>query len=171
MTINIPSHLTNITIIDQMYKMMVEYNKNYGIKMEDVVDYNKLEEKSYDYINDMINIIFPDNDSATNNYISNLFYQCKGTLKVFDLIEEHLGLEYAEPPEYDIDSLTIKFESVSGTDLLSFNPALINFLNTLLYFNDLSIVVNIFKLNISSDMSNKSSNTCVYYKKNYFEFK
>lgn len=171
MTINIPKHLTNIKLISQMHSMMIEYINSYGSLSTNSMNNYLLEDKSYDYINDLISMIFPDNDKYVNLYISNMFYRCKGTIKVFELIEKYLGLKYKSDPVYNIDSLRIEFEYVNGSDLLSFNPSLTNFLNTLLYFNDLSIIVNIFKLNVSSSLSNKSSNICVYYKKSYFEFK
>ena len=74
MTINIPKHLTNIKLISQMHSMMIEYINSYGSLSTNSMNNYLLEDKSYDYINDLISMIFPDNDKYVNLYISNMFY-------------------------------------------------------------------------------------------------
>lgn len=145
--------------------------ENYSTDPVDLATESSLEEKSFDYIYDFIKIIYPDNDEPTNRYIASMLYRSKGTTKVFEVIEKYLGLVYKEDPEYTINELNLSFEYVTGSNILNFKPALINTLNTLLYFNDLKILINIFKLQISSGMSNRSANNCVFYKESYFEFK
>lgn len=169
MTIRFPSHLTNIELVNQMYKMMYEFLSNHAIDIN--TDLTVLDQKAYDYIYDLIKIIFPDNDDPTNRYLANIFYECKGTTKVFELIEKHLGLVFKSKPEYNINNLKLDFESVSGSNINNFTPALTNFINALLYFHELEILINIFKLNISSNMSNRSANMVACYKESYFEFK
>lgn len=168
MRITIPTHLRNLDIVDQMYKMMVEYTKEYG---DISSDSNSLENRAYDFIYEFLNIVLPDNDEPTNRYLASLFYKSKGTLSILDYLEKYLGLIYKEKPIYNIDRLELNFESVSGSNLLNFTPALINFLNALLYFDELNILIDKFKLQISSSLSNKSSNMCIFYKESNFEFK
>lgn len=172
MIIYIPQHLQDIKVVKQMRNMISEYltNEEYGA-LHGIEDMNIIVEKSFDYIYDLLNVVLPDNDEPTNRYLAMLFYELKGTPKLLTYLEKYLGLIYREDPVYDINSLTLNFEEVSGNDLNSFKPALTNFLNALLYFNELHIAINIFKLMITSGMSNKSSNACVLYKENYFEFK
>jgi hypothetical protein len=169
MRITIPNHLRNIEVINQMYSMLSSYAKDYGNDVNS--NFDILDNRAYDYIYEFLKIVLPENDEPTNRYLANLFYKCKGTTKVFDYLEDYMGLVYEDKPEYNIDRLVIKFESVTGTNLLNFVPALTNFLNALLYFNDLKIAIDKFKLCITSNISNRSSNMCVYYKDNYFEFK
>lgn len=171
MTVVIPSHLRNVEVINQMYILMTAYMNYYATDPVDLASESSLEEKAFDYIYDFIKIIYPDNDEPTNRYIASMLYRCKGTTKVFEVIEKYLGLVYKEDPEYNIDKLSLSFDYVGGSNLLNFKPALINTLNTLLYFNELKVLINIFKLQISSSMSNKSTNMCVFYKDSYFEFK
>lgn len=169
MTIRFPSHLTNIELVNQMYKMMSEFLANHALNIE--TDLEVLDQKAYDYVYDLIKVIFPDNDDPTNRYLANMFYECKGTTKIFELIEKYLGLVYKDDPFYNIDKLRLNFHSVSGSNINNFKPALTNFINALMYFHDLEIILNIFNLNITSDMSNRSSNMCICYKESYFEFK
>lgn len=169
MIIAIPSHLKNLKLINQMTKMMEEYSKNfYKDPIESTDDY--LDDKAFDYILDLIKVLFPDYDQVTINYLSHLFYECKGTKKIFELIEKHLGLKYLEDPKYDIDTLNFSFSEVHGSNLSVFLPAFTNFVNALLYFDELKIAIDVFKLYITSNVSNESTNNCVCYKECYFEF-
>lgn len=170
MILAIPSHLTNLKIIDQMQKMLVDYySDNNGLPDDGMNSY--FEDKAYDYIKELFSIIFVEQDEAISNYLVNLFYECKGTTKIFDLMEKYLDVEYLTQPKYDIDTLVINFKVVKGTDITRFKPALENFLNSLLYFDEIKIAIDVFKLYVTSNIFNKSANNCIYYKESYFEFK
>lgn len=169
MKINVPKHLIDIKIVNQMYKMMTAYSKMNNTS--DIInsDITSLEEKAFDYIYELLRLIYPANDDPTNRYLAFRFYECKGTREILSMLERYLGLVYKEEPKYNINVLELNFESVKGTNIQNFNPALINFLNALLYFNSLFIVIDIFKLYIDGEMSNKSANAFIYYKESHFE--
>jgi hypothetical protein len=91
------------------------------------------------------------------NYISALFYSVKGTPKVFDFIRSYLNLDF----DYVYDGLKLSFhiQRVDTTDEKRYTDCLKSFLQTLLYFNEEKLDIQISYINlkveeeIDSDLS------------------
>lgn len=168
MIIYIPTHLTELKIIDQLSKMLRSYSENYyeEIDLNDYLLYDKL----YDYVKEFVSMMNSNADDTTINYITNLFYLSKGTYSIFELMEKHLNIKFSSDPLYTIDSLVLDIESIDTINMVKFRSALENFIKSLLYLKGLSIIISIVNFYITSTIVNNSSFEVFKYKEYSFKF-
>lgn len=131
MKLVIPSHLTEINVVLQMYMLMNKYSESGYEEYVDSNDYLQ-RDRNFDYIRNFIERT-GNRDSFTNEYLINLFYKLKGNYKVFSEMEKHLGLKFKEI-HYDINHLDYSLESAATNDNSDYFSMLKNFLRSLLYF-------------------------------------
>lgn len=80
---------------------------------------------------------------AILSYIVRLFYSVRGTKRVFDYISRYLGIRFAGDPIYTSKSISFSIDNnTSSYDVSLFNTYLIEFLDTLLYYENLGYKVD-----------------------------
>ena len=131
MKLVIPSHLTEINVVLQMYMLMNKYTESGYEEYVDSNDYLQ-RDRNFDYIRSFIERT-GNRDSFTNEYLINLFYKLKGNYKVFSEMEKHLGLKFKKI-HYDINHLDYSLESATTNNNSDYFGMLKNFLRSLLYF-------------------------------------
>ena len=81
---------------------------------------------------------------AILEYVTRLFYSVRGTRRVFDYISRYLGIRFIGNPIYTVK--TISFSIANQTewyDVSLFNSYLLEFLDTLLYYESISYKVDL----------------------------
>ena len=87
------------------------------------------------------------------NYVTRLFYSVRGTRRIFDYMERYLGIEFEGTPVYTIRSINFSIsKKQEWYDVSLFNSYLLDFLNYLLYFENLGYRVDL-GLDINEDVS------------------
>ena len=178
MKIYIPKHIRNIEVVEKMCELIEAYsNSSYSDNTLD--SFNNY----YYYLNTDPVVKFlhfcilrseweenqdPDNsqnyDSAIS-YIARLFYSVKGTYQVFDYMEKYLGLHITDIVyTVKILSFTIPEITLSDVDEKVWYDSLLDFLNTLLYFDTLRIKIELINLHISNTLRNYIGANSVTYK-------
>lgn len=167
MTIVIPNRLTDLEIIKQLSDLLNEYN-NYKKENRSKNKYSSLDkyldDKSYDYIREFISITDDSIDEISMNYLINCFYKAKGTLEIFNMMTKYLNVIFRTPPVYTVDKLELDIESLDTVDMTRYKTAMYNFLMTLLYYKDLSVIIHLLNLYISENLYTKSSISRELYK-------
>lgn len=179
MELHIPSHLTNLEVVRQLKELLQEYNlQNNDSYLSSSMD-GYLDSQVYDYVRKFIERTAVGNisDEATISYLVNLFYDAKGTYKIFYLMEKHLGMKFKVNqigetlyPKYTIDELVVEFQEASGIALNEYLKMLKNFLYALLYFYDLSITIDLFNLYIVNQLKSRSKLDLIKYKEFIFNY-
>lgn len=176
MELHLPSHLDNIEVVRQLKELLRQYNlTNTDSYLLSSMD-GYLDSQIYDYIKEFITKIYSDSlDEPTLQYLINLFYDAKGTYKIFSLMETHLNMKFItdssgnpQYPKYTIDELVVEFQEASGVALDEYYIMLKNFLYSLLYYHELSLTIELFNLYISSKLRSRSNLNLIKYKQ--FEF-
>ncbi len=157
MKIYVPNHLRNrIKVVDDLCRLIQQYNLENSIKEEDSY-YYYYKQLNYDPVKKFIGICISQQKSeeiTTNivNYLTGLFYSVKGSIKVFDFIVTHLGLNPTTKPEYNpsLGSLSITLKEVPSTiDEEFFRKTFEDFLKSLLYVNIININIDSYEININ----------------------
>lgn len=85
-------------------------------------------------------------------YVTRLFYSVRGTRKVFDYMERYLGIKFIGKPVYNIKTISFSIaEKQDWYDVSLFNSYLLDFLNCLLYYENLNYKVDL-GLTITDDL-------------------
>lgn len=163
MKIYIKPYLRRIPIIDQLYRIVNEYGKIWGndTGVDNFKDYNKA--LNNDPVVDFLDYLFPKGEEFIERfgkeqdresiirYVSNLFYETKGTYKVLDYITEYdifqttknNGQDTTTEISYTTQSIDIHIKSLSSRfSREAFCTGLENFLCSLLYFQILNITID-----------------------------
>jgi hypothetical protein len=167
MFVYIPRHLEKIEIVSQMTQLLSGYVSTYG---------DPEASKSFDYyyyyytVDPVKNFIrmclYPSGTDSEDTgvlwYLIRLFYSVKGTPKVLDLMESELGLEFVPDPSgrkytYDNNKITYELKNVSTFNLDSFMEAQEKFLGALLYYHDLTAVIDNARLYVSDTLESDIS--------------
>lgn len=158
MKVYIPNHLKNLTIIDQLSKLIQGYSEYYE------ETYNSFDDYYYSLRNDpvkkFISICIPSLDNKDQsyedvvNYISRLFYSVKGTIKVFEYMKNYLGLVFEGDLVYTTKYIKFKLGELTLSDENLFYESLESFLNSLLYFQKLEILSDSINLVLKGEINN-----------------
>lgn len=160
MKLYIPSHLRKIEIIDQMAKMIQEYSTNYYESTTDSFDdyYYSLRT---DPVKKFLNLCIPEDsiDESQDyedviNYLSRLFYSVKGTVKVFDYMRSFLNLGFEGDIVYTTRYIEFNLTNITLSDENLFYESMRDFLNALLYFQELRVNIGTINLILTGNIDN-----------------
>jgi len=160
MKIHVPIHLRKIEVIDQMCKMIEEYGENFYIDTTDSFE-NYYYYLKLDPVKRFLNLCISRSDLYSGqdyevviNYLSRLFYSVKGTIKVFEYMRRYLGLNFEGDIIYTTKYIEFKLSDISLTDEKMFYQYLKEFLDALLYFQELRIIIDAVNLVLSGNINN-----------------
>lgn len=165
MKIYIPKHLRNIEIIDQLYRMIEDYEEQYSSvvstqqgSFDDYYIYS-----GSDPVKNFLRLCIPKSSLPDNqdyeeviNYLSKLFYSVKGTIQVFNYMIQYLPLDFDGEIIYDSGEITVNFENLSVENESLFYELLKKFLDALIYYTRLN--TNICSGSIDLTIQNKFQN-------------
>ena len=161
MRIHIPSHLEKFEIISQLKKILIEYSKG-GLTTDGSDSFESyFYERSLDPVRKFLMLcISKDRIGEADyetliNYYTSKFFSLRGTLKIFDLLEETkkiLGISIINY-SYSVISLTIDFGEVETFDMNLFNTSASEFFKALLYYQDYIATIKTLKLNLVSGIN------------------
>ena len=169
MRIVIPSNLTELEIIKQLSDMVREYSK-LNMSYQDTSLEKYLSDKAYDYVKEFISMTDDSLDDNTINYLISCFYKSKGTLEIFNMMKKYLNVKFKSEPIYTIDNLYLDIEEVDTIDMTRYLSSMKNFLMSLLYYKDLSVLVDKIKLYIKDKILISSSSYVELYKEFSFNY-
>lgn len=171
MRIHIPSHLEKFEIISQLKKILIEYSKG-GLTTDGSDSFESyFYERSLDPVRKFLMLCISEDrigeaDYETLiNYYTSKFFSLRGTLKIFDLLEEIkkiLGISIINY-SYSVISLTVDFEEVETFDMNLFNTSASEFFKALLYYQDYIDTIKTLKLNLVSEINITLSGGLVSY--------
>lgn len=177
MKIYVPPHLRDIKIVDQMCKMIEEYNStdesgNYVYfkpESDPFSDYqNSL---SSDLVKRFVDLCissnFPDTPNLKDvvNYVTRIFYSTRGTLRIFDYMTDYLGLEFKNDFTYTVKVLRFSLLPSPVTSSLLFDQYLRDFLGKLLYYQNIDIDLGKVTITLISNLENKAAPSLTSYKR------
>ena len=146
MKIYIPEHLRNVEIIDQLYRMIELYEKEYSSK--NIIQSSFDDYYTYfgsDPVKNFLRLCISKSDLQEDqdyneviNYLSKLFYSVKGTIQVFNYMLQYLPLEFDGEIIYDSKEITINFKKLSVENENLFYNLLRKFLDALIYYTKLN---------------------------------
>lgn len=175
MNIYIPKHIKKIGVVDKMCKLIEGYaNSQYVVNIEDSFNNYNYYLKTDPVIKflhicisrDTWNNNHPSEDyDSVISYISRLFYSTKGTCKVFDYIQKYLELDIYDI-QYTVKKLSFTIREVNLVDIDEkvFYDSLIDFLEALLYFGEVTIRIENIKLWLSNTLQNYIGEKTITYK-------
>lgn len=174
MVIYIPNHLKeSIPLLKDMTKMIEKYNKDYRTKSVGSFDlyYNHQNLSSIrKFIEICLNnsdVKFPEGIDQENiiNYLSALFYNVKGTRRVFDYMRDYLGISIKkEEITYTVSSLVLNIDEISTTNIFTYVESLKDFLSSLLYYGDLVSEIKKISLKVNDSIKVSISSVIQKYK-------
>lgn len=154
MKIFIKKYLRQIPIIDQFCNMINQYIVDYPDDDSDLYEMFR-EQLKGDTVKNFLNFVTSGSDEQIINYLSALFYSVKGTCKVLDYLTEYELLEDTTI-SYTTQNLSITMNSLpENLDRELFCNYLEKFLNTLLYFE--SLTINIGEISVKVDEKTTTS--------------
>jgi len=124
-----------------------DYQKNY-LTVDDIYKVTHL----YDPVRDFIDYYEQSRgklySEGHKQFIVNALYACKGTIKVFEMIQDAFEIKVDYKYNFPVIDL-IQFESISITNIETFKVKLSNMLYYLLYYTDITMrIINlIFNVN------------------------
>jgi hypothetical protein len=81
---------------------------------------------------------------AILEYVTRLFYSVRGTRRVLDYIGRYLGIKFIGNPIYTVKSISFSIANqTEWYDVSLFNTYLLDFLSTLLYYENISYKVDL----------------------------
>ena len=166
MKVFIPKYLRSIKIIDQLYNIIKVYSESANDPDDSFSDYYYT--LKTDPVRVFLHSQIPEEVGEDGQvyvkgtkqlyqsviaYLAELFYEVKGTTKVFDYMTEYLGLGSSTSTwyKYSPQRLEITLNTSGVSDISQFNALLTNFLESLLYFAELSINGSI-ELKVSEEL-------------------
>lgn len=171
MKIYIPEHLRKLEVIDQMAKVIEEYQSQYVQEEQPFDSYQ--DSLSIDPVKKFLVLCIKPEDIDPGEsyrdvirYLAKLFYSVKGTVKVIQLFREKLGLKIKGDIVYNVRYLSIHIEEVVITNGTSFKSALKDFFDALLYFGELKLKIDKIIYNIEGNLVSKISPGLVKYEHN-----
>lgn len=178
--------LRELPIIDQLYNIINKYNSIWGSQSssDQFEGYNQ--NLNYDPVIDFIDYMIPSDDTFDSiypnqdrdtiiKYLSNLFYETKGTYKVLDYITEYDLFQTTDNNQkdtttkisYTTQSIDIKIKVLkSRFDRDLFCNYLEKFLCALLYFQILDINIELVESELL-DTTTSSINSGSYFYQQY----
>ena len=149
MRIYIPQHLKKLGIFKDLCRMIEKYESEYKDPTSSFDSY-----QSYMKIDPVLRfvsfcIVKKDDQSQSEyqailDYVTRLFYSVRGTSRVFDYISRYLGIEFVGNPVYTIKSVSFSIKNnFEWYDVSLFNSYFTEFLNYLLYYENISYKVDL----------------------------
>lgn len=162
MKIFIPKHLRNLTVVDQLAKLLSAYNsEKVGEKLSsDGINQDKCTDpvKKFIYMRlDSEAEMFAtgiQNYADVVNYLTALFYSVKGTQRVLEYMIKYLGFNEKEII-YDAKTISIFPSEDTLVDETLYYNSLLLFLEELLYFEDFKTDLGSVNLVIDHKVSTK----------------
>lgn len=160
MKVYIPSHLRKIEIVDQMARMIQEYSTNYYVSNTDSFDdyYYSLRN---DPVKKFLNLCISEDSIGGDqnyedviNYLSRLFYSVKGTIKVFDYMRSFLNLKFEGDIVYTTKYIEFNLADITLSDENLFYESMRDFLEALLYFQELRVNIGTVNLILTGNIDN-----------------
>lgn len=172
MKIRIEPHLERFEVISQLKKLILEYNKLGGNQEVEYSFGDYLYAQSLDPVRRFLLLCIPESTIGDKevhtqmiNYWTNKFQGVRGTLKIFDYLQEMGGIlgvkigkgepgdiDYIPPYTYDTKTLEVNFIEIETTDMNLFVKAGSEFFKALLYFQDLRDTYETLKLDLTSEI-------------------
>lgn len=160
MKIYIPQHLREVDIIDQLYRMIEAYGKEYSNTTNDSFSgYQNY--RVDDPVKKFLELCISEDSIGENQdydevirYLSKLFYSVKGTIKIFDYIATFLGLDLDGDILYDGQTITMNFINLNVPNEALFYESLRNFLDALICYVELNTNIDTVDLTIQSNFIN-----------------
>jgi hypothetical protein len=173
LNVYIPVHLrNNIKIINQLYKLLYEYENNPAYNEVEVDDsfesYNSY--LANDPVKTFVKFCLPVESvkvgeyETTINYITHLFYSVKGTVKVIEYMKSYLNLKLNDDFFYSPKKIRLSFKELNTLNDTLFYDLLKNFLNALLYFNAAIVSTATGDFYLGENIKNVVGNKIITYK-------
>lgn len=169
MVIHIPSHLENIKIVSQLSELIKGYSEYYS-EYSGSFDYYYYY-YAFDGVKKFLNLCIKQSDVPEDNdydsvidYLAKLFYSVKGTLRVFDYMKIYLGIPFVGDIIYTVNDIKFEISEITTVDMSVYIKCMKEFLDALLYYNDLKSSINVINLIISGKISNSISTGLIKYK-------
>ena len=161
MRIHIPKHFERFEVISQLKELLTEYAKG-GITNDGENSFESyFYQNSLDPVKKFLMLCIPkdkigeaDYDTVINYYTSK-FFSFRGTLKIFEFIDEIkdiLGVKIKNYT-YTVTYLDIEFEEVETFEMNLFTSSVSNFFSSLLYFQEYIDVIESLKLDLVSNIN------------------
>ena len=149
MRIYIPDHLKKLGIFRDLIKMVEGYEQEYQDPATSFTDY-----QSYMKIDPVLRFVgfcikrrdgqAEEEYQAILEYVTRLFYSVRGTRRVLDYIGRYLGIRFVGNPIYTVKSISFSIANdTEWYDVSLFNTYLLDFLSTLLYYENISYRVDL----------------------------
>lgn len=189
MRVRIEPHLERFEAISQLKKLIIEYGKlkSSGLFKDTENSFEDyLYSQSLDPVKRFLHLCipqsqYPDYDQMIN-YWSSKFQTFRGTLKIFDYLQEMGGVmgiligkgspgdnDYIPPYKYDTKTLEVNFTEVETTDMNLFVKTGTEFFKALLYFQDLRDTYKTIKLDLTSEIYINLSSGSQFYSTHIIE--
>lgn len=159
MRIYIPQHLREVEIIDQLYQMIAAYGEEYSSDSTDSFE-NYQSSLASDPVKKFLEYCISEEDMGEDqdydeviNYLAELFYSVKGTIKIFDYMERYLNLNLDGDILYDSNEVTINFVDLDVSNETLFYELLTDFLDALIYYTNLNTNIGTTNLNIENSIT------------------
>ena len=178
MRIHIPKHLENLGVIKILKSLIDAYIREIGTS--DLVDTNYkdyLKASSVDPVKRFLDYICKidriDGESdqeyeSRKNYIlsyySHYLYSLRGTIRVFDILKEMeniLDLKIGTY-NYNTTNLYIEVDTMEIDDIGLFNKYLSSFFGSLLYYKELTELIDNIRLNLEFEMNSNISGSAAF---------
>ena len=149
MRIYIPQHLKKLGIFRDLGRMVEEYEKTYQDTTSSFTDYQNY--MKIDPVLRFVSFCIKQRDGQTEEeytaileYVTRLFYSVRGTRRVLDYIGRYLGIRFIGNPIYTVKSISFSIANdTEWYDVSLFNIYLLDFLSTLLYYENISYKVDL----------------------------
>ena len=177
MNIYVPLYLREIPVISQFIDIYNGYYKGgYNIVEKESLD-NYKESLKRDPIKYFVGMCLNEEELGDTyddivNYISRMFTAVKGTKKVFDYMKKYLNdfLDIQGDPIYTGQYINITFGDIVLTDEEHFYTSLVNFLGSLLLFENLITNIGQLGLTIKDEITNYVASDVICYKEYYVKY-
>lgn len=171
MNIFVPLYLREIPVISQFIDIYSGYYKGgYNIVEKESLD-NYKESLKRDPVKYFVGMCLNEEELGDTyddvvNYISRMFTAVKGTKKVFDYMKKYLNgfLDIQGDPIYTGQYINITFGDIVLTDEEHFYTSLVNFLGSLLLFENLITNIGQLGLTIKDEITNYVASNVICYK-------
>lgn len=164
MRIYIPNHLEeSIPIIKQLSLMIQKYSETQNNTSINSFDHYYLY-YSMDIVKRFIEICLenqlstddeledPEYYNGIVNYLVKLFYSVKGTKLVFAYLRDYLGLKFEGEIIYTVHKIDFTISEITTSNISLYVSSLKDFLSTLLYFGDLSVIIRAINLKVDENL-------------------
>ena len=161
MRIHIPKHFERFEVISQLKQLLTEYSKG-GVTNDGNDSFeNYLYQNSLDPVKRFLLLCISkdkigeaDYDTLINYYTSK-FFSFRGTLKIFEFINEIkdiLGIKIKNYT-YSVTTLEIEFDEIEAFDINLFVSSATEFFKALLYFQEYLDIIDTFRLDLESNIN------------------